>query len=455
MVSADAYFEGEMQDNSSIDGSEVVESLLGGNTYAGIPLGELPEHVAAIQNTLGNPALGGQLENLLSQGNNTNAPKAHLNVLFFNDALELIPGGSTSVQVPEYPMGANDWVVLNPNMTSTACCVSDGPGYVIIYVDNQSIGKKVWFDNITVEHYTSEVLDENHYYPFGLTLSIAESAQGSVAKNPHKYNSKELEKAFALETYDYGARLYSSQTGRWFGIDEEAESYIEQSPYNYVGNNPIRRADIDGRDWLDKVKGFTAAVIDNATGIDLRGSFSYTDAKDYNTGQDAGDVASLLGGIAEGYAGTSMTASSVGVAVTTGGTAAIVAVPTAAVGIALTAHGTMVTANSTANFASQKGRVSEGKTQSEGVIYKRSDKTGKQKDYVGQAKSEERYKARQREHQRANPDAKYKFEQIDRGKPGKDLNQKEQKHLDKMGGPTNKSNPNGGTSNKKNVIKKK
>jgi len=48
----------------------------------------------------------------------------------------------------------------------------------------------------------------------------------------------------------------------------------------------------------------------------------------------------------------------------------------------------------------------------------------------------------------------FEYEKIDKGKPGKDLNQKEQKHLDSKGGPTNKSNPNGGTSNKKNVIKK-
>ena len=53
-----------------------------------------------------------------------------------------------------------------------------------------------------------------------------------------------------------------------------------------------------------------------------------------------------------------------------------------------------------------------------------------------------------------NPDADFEYEKIDKGKPGKDLNQKEQKHLDSKGGPTNKSNPNGGTSNKKNVIKK-
>ena len=58
------------------------------------------------------------------------------------------------------------------------------------------------------------------------------------------------------------------------------------------------------------------------------------------------------------------------------------------------------------------------------------------------------------EHARANPKANFDFKKIDKGKPGRDLNLKEQKALDARGGPTNKSNPNGGTSNKKNVIKK-
>ncbi|WP_190277233.1 hypothetical protein [Taibaiella lutea] len=30
--------------------------------------------------------------------------------------------------------------------------------------------KDVWFDNLNVENYQSEVLEEDHYYPFGLIL---------------------------------------------------------------------------------------------------------------------------------------------------------------------------------------------------------------------------------------------------------------------------------------------
>lgn len=94
-----------------------------------------------------------------------------------------------------------------------------------------------------------------------------------------------------------------------------------------------------------------------------------------------------------------------------------------------------------------------------GIIYRRIDKNGEiEKPYVGQAKNSKRYEARQKEHARANPDSDFDFEIIDRGSADGDfptvLDRKEQKALDNLGGPTNKSNPNGGASNKKNVIKK-
>ncbi|WP_295230554.1 DUF6443 domain-containing protein [uncultured Chryseobacterium sp.] len=112
--------------------------------------------------------------------------------------------------------------------------------YIYNYTDHLGNVRLSYFNN---GNGSTEVLEENNYYPFGLKHGGYNELAGNPAYQ-YKYNGKELQTETGM--YDYGARFYMPDIGRWGVIDPAAELGRRFSSYNYAFDNPVMFIDPDG-----------------------------------------------------------------------------------------------------------------------------------------------------------------------------------------------------------------
>jgi len=205
---------------------------------------------ADLSNTSTSPLLGAVtvLTNALSGYDSlTVRPKTFLNCLLLDDQFHFA--------------GGEAGITYNPNQLNTMAFGNIHAirnGYIYIYVSNETENWDVFWDNLVVHHRPGPLVEENHYYPFGLTMAgISDKAlKSNYAENKYRYNGKEKqEKEFSdgsgLELYDYGARMQDPQLGMWHNIDPLADVSRRFSPYTYGLCNPIRFIDPDGQESED------------------------------------------------------------------------------------------------------------------------------------------------------------------------------------------------------------
>jgi len=130
---------------------------------------------------------------LLSLGNNTNeitnfinnnypattTAKAYLNWILFDEQLKFVDGGVDPVQ------SGGGYKLLDKFINSPITVTKNG--FLYIFVSNES-NLPVFFDNLAVTHTPGPILEETHYYPFGLTMAGISSKAVGKLDNKYEYN---------------------------------------------------------------------------------------------------------------------------------------------------------------------------------------------------------------------------------------------------------------------------
>jgi RHS repeat-associated protein len=183
-----------------------------------------------------------QLKKKEEDGGKSDRPKAYLNFSLFDDQFRLTENNSGVRQVKETPDELQELGVER--------MVMEKSGFLYVYTSNET-EQDVYFDNVVLLLNSGPVLEETHYYPFGLIQHGISSQAVNSLTNRYQFMGKERQyKEFSdgsgLEWNDFGARMFDPQIGRWNHIDPKAEMYQLVSPYSFTSNNPVLFVDIDG-----------------------------------------------------------------------------------------------------------------------------------------------------------------------------------------------------------------
>jgi len=171
------------------------------------------------------------------------------------------PGAQTSATVKQPP---------HDLMTVTA--KAPEAGYAYVFVSNEHpFYVDIYFDDVTVSHTPSPIVGVSDYFPFGLSYNVGERT--GALEQKYLYNGKELQDEMALNWYDYGARMYLPEIGRWGVADPLADQARRWSPYRYAFDNPLRFIDPDG--MFEYSNGYSTTESNTDTGsAEHYGNFS-------------------------------------------------------------------------------------------------------------------------------------------------------------------------------------
>ncbi|WP_312788852.1 RHS repeat-associated core domain-containing protein [Sphingobacterium sp.] len=242
-INTDNFYETFNSNNSAEDQTpaetifeNALNSLAGGNNA--INGGEGASPGAIINRMLSNPEAARAYIDLVDASTDENRPGAFLNFLFFDEEMKLMPEHSHLWQAA----GENNWSPIGTD-PSTALEMPLN-GHVIVYLSNHTQIAN-WFDNLNISLQKGILLEETHYYAYGLPIAGLNSQASTATKQRQRYQDNEYIEELGLKWMDFHNRSYDPQLGRFLSPDPLADEGGQQilSPFHAMGCDPVNMVD--------------------------------------------------------------------------------------------------------------------------------------------------------------------------------------------------------------------
>ncbi|HWI93254.1 MAG TPA: DUF6443 domain-containing protein [Flavisolibacter sp.] len=189
--------------------------------------------------------------NTHNSADSTTKPKAFLNWIAFDEQMNYVSSSSGFIQV-----GASNQSSVTPLQQNDIAIAKNG--YFYVYVSNETPNINVFFDNLSVTHVRGPLLEETHYYPFGLTMQGISSkaiglggAENKIKFQGQEFASKEFSDGSGLDMYEFKYRMDDPQTGRFWQVDPLADDYVYNSPYAFSENRVTSSIELEGLEAKD------------------------------------------------------------------------------------------------------------------------------------------------------------------------------------------------------------